>query len=1452
MAVVLKVGNQTLDPLPMTWNPKKGQWELPEDKRPNNAQETVSYHFVSASAPDKPIFDGPMQQVDGFHRIDKGSRTPASTGATLLALQNAAVSNTQLDDLRKARENGNTAILKRTHFNAFPYDGFFNDRLLPLYQRAGFGMLETRPMIGGDNISNHGYWTTSLLQLNHSVPTMQHFETMLQDSLRYGVRMCFDGAFVNEGYQGIHYLNNLYHRNDSPYLKFFNYGKIDVFPDKKLKLGILPVDLTDIKKQGLLGDNSRWEIRFLDRLGKVVPKDEIPDTPGPYWVQIYDPRLEEYDKKPKAHNITLTHSEDSVQAFAFPITRNEFVKKVEALRLARINDPDKVTGLKAEWENFDFTTRAHDNSGYNWDGQRDVKKIDMDEPRVREYVAQSVTYWTDKVDRAYSLPVAKAIASAKTPQEFWDAVIASTKTTHDDGKILPALVPGQSHDDFYTLETIQQALDSRQKPDPKASHAQVLASTLRDKFNLGTLPAPLLLQGLFSNSKLSDMLQKGKLRFGVSWLSRTISPVTTRVFKVLNWLSDKKPETERWGNRLHRYLDTHWIFRQKSFYKQVQDKLESSLSKLPSAIQDKLKDPELARLVYDDLGRALFISLMTGRKYSFAQAKSVQHGDFQLAEQLYETLPLSVTDTSPFVAVPELVLFLRNKLNDIDLSRFNKDIEAALQGVTGESLAVARHVLNQRGFGLHWRVDAAKDLGDMDKVRNSKPEVRAQVFKQELKKAKDCLTEFYAQAKRTFPNMVINCELTDFWPTGADEYGLDGKPIPKSRDRLADEEFTKFMSGDLLDTCPDYNEMFNGILATIWGGYPDEFSGFESPEQFLGKAKSRLGRLPAHKAALLQGMIGNHDKTLELKKLMENPILARYDYYDWLPVIDGDRGTAFLALNELFYRDVFQSVRQNLPGLDQSAYTKLANLFQSAKTESGQPESPFAKYIRTHYPELHQFIQKGPTESMPLKAECRGQFVQAAFACTTPQDLGIEPQHFEALKGHLLTLVSEPSEYKGIRAKLTNTLYDLSGLQQEANRALPEQNKQAFSEWLQTNHGEIAQELGQALYQLGRQSANPRWLGYQPTDYVIDKAFEFLAQTQPQRIAPWGAENIQQLKMVWMNTALTGAFQRYQRMAAFQTSITGNPTYYLPTLYGQTGGEGAKNRYLGNRDAIRRDWVDTNPTVKQFQQQTLQWVALRNQHAVLNEGMEYHPAPFDANLENTQYYTAVLENIPHLKPILESVRAEYENLLTTEPKKLVNNKGEEISDELHPCPKPNERKHLIHWIQHCVSVPGNDHEGRNGKELFKQQVKERCSPGFSEKIKTLNDEIKRQQGIIPIVRDNGRDQMIVLLHAARNKSDGWEGPGQWWASAKKPDKPEELRHYPEVTYNGKQTAEPYQNYKLYLHLLGIPVGTRYKAVGPEADGNTYVVNEQHELVNQANGQGIDINIAKFLLRVDAA
>ena len=295
---------------------------------------------------------------------------------------------------------------------------------------------------------------------------------------------------------------------------------------------------------------------------------------------------------------------------------------------------------------------------------------------------------------------------------------------------------------------------------------------------------------------------------------------------------------------------------------------------------------------------------------------------------------------------------------------------------------------------------------------------------------------------------------------------------------------------------------------------------------------------------------------------------------------------------------------KELLGLNPGLTAKQFEAFRKVLAET--QKNNFSQYSSVVQPFLLSPSERTSAYQIPIPTETKKRYIHETFQLMKPQDIGISEAQFKTLEKNLMALTMEPSELKAVRARLSNTFEEI---QNNPNLLAP------HLKLPQAQLNEIVNALkphfNKALWQLSQDTPEheKRWLGYQQFDYTIGKFIDKL----PASALPKSKEQIEGLKQGLYTVMIQPALEHYKRMAAILIAMPGDPTFYMPDLYGQAGGENFKNMYLGNRELIRYDWLEKNPILKKYHDELASIVRLRKEHHALNNGQLILPLDPETN-----------------------------------------------------------------------------------------------------------------------------------------------------------------------------------------------------------------------------------------------
>lgn len=1037
----------------------------------------------------------------------------------------------------------------RDHFQQYGGDQEGIKALLPLFRKAGFQSILLKPFIGGDDLSSHRYWTKDPFVLNSSFSSKAAFRQTLKEALRNGMTFFADGAFVNQGLNGIQYMANLEHGFRSPYWDWFLHdeprpltGQLS-YPRlayEKPSLGILPT-LKDPETHTLEPNFARFDFRVLND-----PATEGYQADRPTYVQLYDPQMETVSGERQPESPKTRTSEDSVQNYKFKVDPKELAaKRQQSLGLAET----ARKRIWQEWQGFRLETASHDDSMFKWDGQIDVAKMNMKNPEVRAFLKQAMAYWTWTVKNTYLEGIAQGLtgvsAEAK-PQDWLDKLEGLTASSEDfeqkrlpEGKILPPVR-------FPEVETLFpaeiEATLSTLRPGKNALEMALAQAVVRD-FPLPALEVPEEFKSILT---IPDL----QARLGVARL-----PVLLRFLAPLGQVGFLKPLVER--------------LKPPSFQERVAETLSQAISGLPETESGKLAYGNVQSLLGDDVAETLYLKLLTGQT---SRDRDAVAGGF------YRTVPSYIRNADPLTGARLLEGFLKQRLKHgkKELAQaLAEEMKTRLPSLSPQALAVAELVADKRELGLNWRIDAAKDVADMDYIREADPQDRAPRFIQEMAFVQSFWREMMRAVRQYSPKAVVIPEWTDF--------GL------LSNTQVENETMKALYTDNTFSSLPNMRYLYGPVHQLVhYAHRPDEFGNNQmTPSGFYEHVIRPMTRnMPVPVQRQYQNLSASHDGLTSSHVMLTNPAIMTMDHLKWWGLKDDLKEIS----DELPTKACFDAERQalaaagvaDLPG----TLNRLKELVHTDVVRNG-----FSQDVKIYFDE---YTKKNNSAWEPTPREMKSRFIDETFSLIPPRALGLTKVAHAALKEQLLVRINEPSETRAMRAVINNAILSLDTV--------------ALAGELALNAGEArnlkTQVLLPGLYRALNDVAREEGahFGYQPLDIALDNLFRHFDKTTVPQGDDFAERLLGAAKTQIRTEAMRPVYAKMLRLFAVQLGLPGNPSIYLPDLFAQGGGELIKNIYVQNRNLIRHDRLETDPELRDFVDSAANLFKIRARYPVFNDG----------------------------------------------------------------------------------------------------------------------------------------------------------------------------------------------------------------------------------------------------------
>ena len=747
-----------------------------------------------------------------------------------------------------------------------------------------FSRIITTPLFTDDSLSAHAYWNKNCFQMAHSLGNINNYTSVQKKMFAKGMNMVSDGAYVNEGLEGIHFKHVLRWGDKSPYFNWFNISNLDQAP---LGMGVFGKDTEHVTHRLV---NSPYKFEQLDN-GKIKISSQKYDSKAPTYIQVYDDRLVNADKLSdkeliKAYDrlceeqLEINNHNDTVVPYSFRINPETYKKNVELLNehnQKAKTDNEPVIDLKSalgtrmvsHFEYFGLDGK-HEGGFETWDANVDIARLafvtshaetqnlkNIPDPEKREaqkrliehkhfevqdYAVSAGKYWTQKTNRILNLNAAQHLKnlSEKNVDEIFNKI-----TEQADGKVFPK-------DLDVTKTIVKNVLNNRYElkgAQSKESYDNIilrgLMDTPLDSIEIGDDIAAVFASP-FISKRAGTEAQLGLSRFDM--------------------YQQKNPHLLPEYEYAYKQADKMYLTEMSNFAKDILKTVEDKLPK-----ENKLHDEKGNATAY----AKYILPHLTSEIARFAIIKSVSpkaefKSDNETGELSYNykelkntsLLSMGIIADSPEDEAVSLISKVKSGIKNISNSDKEKLADALYKSIKGtnvESFKLAEMIVNRSGAGLDWRIDATKDIGDIESVRRQKTD-----FTNTWNSVIKFWSKFTDGVKEYHPAAYIAAEVTD----EGEIYGKGSGYKSGARYSNVNEAVKKLINEAGFTTTANYTH-FSSDITKIFGKLFD-YDGASSPdkgymhgttilEQLIGGGNF-LNFAPLEAILYSYTFAGNHDK----------------------------------------------------------------------------------------------------------------------------------------------------------------------------------------------------------------------------------------------------------------------------------------------------------------------------------------------------------------------------------------------------------------------------------------------------------------------------------------------------------------------------------------------------------------------------------------------------------------
>lgn len=644
-----------------------------------------------------------------------------------------------------------------------------------------FTRIITTPLFTDDSLTAHAYWNKNNYQMAQSLGNINNYASLQRKLFAKGMNLVSDGAFVNEGLEGVHFKHILQWGEKSPY---FNWFKISGLKDSPLSMGVFGKNMSHVTHRIV---NSKYDYEQKPDGSVKIKENKSYKSNRPTYIQIYDDRLvnadnlsdqqliKAYNKLPES-NLDINNHNDTVIPYSFKINNDTLKKNVIALSdYNKSVSAEKRLKLKSgegtraisQFEYFGLDGK-HESGFETWDANPDIaklsfvlshadtetlKNIENPEKRaemkkllqrknmeVQDYVVSSAKFWAKKTNQILTLHVAQYLKD----------------------------IDEQNANDI--LKKIQDLSNGKVLPKNLDVNQEVVNKVLKNRYKLlGTDTVEIykdaILQGLM-NTPLDS------IEVGDDIVSVFASP----------YMSKRATKEMQIGqSRYDIYVDgnKHLVSEYKRAYTLTDNMYKKEMFEFASKI---LKDIEASlpdkQKFHDDKGNTTtygkyVLPILTEQIVRFAVIKAVEPKaqfsyDKETGEISYKyndlkntsLLKMGIIADSPEDEAISVIKHLKKNVTQInkkDVEEFKKALSQSIKGTSSESFKLADMIIGRAQSGLDWRIDATKDIADIESLRNG----GKTNFEYTWNKIIEFWSKFTDGVKTYHPDAYIAAEVTD-------------------------------------------------------------------------------------------------------------------------------------------------------------------------------------------------------------------------------------------------------------------------------------------------------------------------------------------------------------------------------------------------------------------------------------------------------------------------------------------------------------------------------------------------------------------------------------------------------------------------------------------------------------------------------------------------------------------
>ena len=751
-------------------------------------------------------------------------------------------------------------------------------KAIPYLKENGYKYMFSTPIANGSKGWSLGYWNKNNMQVSPNMGNTENFASFFRDLYTNGMKYVYDGTFTSEGLEGIHFQYALRWAEKTP--QSYYWFRMSGLKNSNLGLGAIPKNKENLRYR-VVNAPYNYELQGNGTYKKVVNPDynsrketmfQIYDASQASDKQIkaLDKAIINYEKLTEGKALDINNHDETVINFIFQIDPKEYDRRIDV-----INELNKKYGKNIKLDSADGTIMAAQFSNFKidkkteggfvtWDANTDMVKMNYGISGYDEKLLQAIV---SRSERDYEKQMIERGA-----REVQDLTIQSGIYWTGKVKDIQTIYTAQTVGKAKTVEDINKLIKDGKLPEEAKLNNEALSNILNGQYLLS--PKGVLVKDDVTVKSLMklplDTLEFGENTVGVlstSYFSNRATTDETVGVSRFDLMKQNNPHlVEPYAKNYKRVNSL--------FNNEIKDFADAIIKKVNSTSNEKLLDSNgdyteygeyVMELVGQDITKYAFLKSLGGDSF---KTKILPNGeityDYEALKEGTSLKALDINGNSPEDEAEKLENKIEKgirRLSDSDIAYVAESISKRISGTDTSSFRIAEALVDRTGLGLDWRLDACKDVMDMDAIRNEDNS-----FDDNWDAALKFWTKFVQAIKQENPNSYIVAEITDIELLLKDNYGEQSYPYNNNTNvgqkfNGEPDAFVKFFNETGITSEAAYSYFFTDLLTNFAPAFDDGTIGnSENHDRFKARFDLLMQTRSVDYLRNLYTFMGNHDK----------------------------------------------------------------------------------------------------------------------------------------------------------------------------------------------------------------------------------------------------------------------------------------------------------------------------------------------------------------------------------------------------------------------------------------------------------------------------------------------------------------------------------------------------------------------------------------------------------------